>query len=72
DVVIVSARDGIEPLRRAAAEGATTLVVDVRSAEETRDCIRAGAGDMLAAEAEIGELAPRVSRLLRRRSSQKP
>ncbi|OJY29100.1 MAG: hypothetical protein BGO98_42665 [Myxococcales bacterium 68-20] len=66
DVVVLSAREGLDEVRRAVLEGAATIVVDVRDVDQTRDCIRAGASDFVAAETADAELATRVTRLLRR------
>ena len=66
DVVILSATEGLDELRRAVLEGAAAIVVDVRDVDQTRDCIRAGASDFVAAETADAELATRVTRLLRR------
>lgn len=66
DVVVLSAGEGFDEVRRAVAEGAATIVVDVRDVEQTRGCIRAGANDFVAVETADAELAARVTRLLRR------
>jgi serine/threonine protein kinase/CheY-like chemotaxis protein len=67
-LVVLSARDGIDRVRRLRKLDATVpiLLVDVAGPDETTEAIRAGANDMLLAVASDADLAPKVRRLLRR------
>ena len=69
DAVIVSARDGMERVRRLreSAAGLAVIVVDVGGPEETTEVIRAGASDMLLRSAPDADVIAKLSRLLRRR-----
>jgi hypothetical protein len=68
--VVVSARDGVERVRRLRELAAKVpiIVVDVAGPDETTASIRAGASDMLLCEAPDADLAPKIQRLLRRRA----
>lgn len=68
-IVIVSAKDGIDRARRAAAAlpRAAIVVIDVAGPEQTTEAIRAGARDMLLEAAPDADLVPKLERLLRRR-----
>lgn len=67
-VFVVSARDGLARVGRLRARDpdAAVVVVDVASPDETTACIRAGASDMLLAQAPLADLPPKIERLLRR------
>ena len=69
--VVVSARDGIERVRRlrALAPKLPIVVVDVRAPDETTEAIRAGASDMLLSGAPDADLVAKLTRLLRRARS---
>ncbi|HEY8074042.1 MAG TPA: serine/threonine-protein kinase [Labilithrix sp.] len=69
NVVIASARDGLERVRalRTSSPKLPIVVVDVEGPDETTAAIRAGANDMLLADSPDAELPPKLARLLRRR-----
>lgn len=65
--VVLSASDGLDLVLAAAAKRVPSLVVDVGSSGATRDCIRAGASDIVLSGGADSKLAPLVTRLLRRK-----
>ena len=67
--VVVSARDGVERIRRlrAHAPRVPVVVVDVGGPDETTEAIRAGASDMLLVAAPDADLVAKLARLWKRR-----
>lgn len=67
-VVVVSASDGMDRVRRAvaAAPKVAVVVVDIDGPDQTTEAIRAGARDMLLGAAPDADLVPKLERLMRR------
>lgn len=65
DVVIASARDGLD--RLAALGKRPFVVVDVNGPDETTRAIRLGAADMLLAGAPVADVVPKIQKALRKK-----
>jgi serine/threonine protein kinase len=68
--VVVSARDGMDRIRRlrSAHPKVPIVAIDVAGPDETTEAIRAGASDMLLREAPDADLGAKLERLLKRRT----